>query len=485
MVTLKALAAAASSLVIAACTTVGPDHQAPDARAFTANPIGGDARAASTADEPAADWWRALNDPTLDAFVERAFAENRDLRVAVANVEAARALLNLERVNLRPTGEADASYQRRRLAGAAFGIDGAPFEDTDFFRLGAGASWELDFFGRVRRLTEAARADAEAADYLRRDAESLVAAETARAYVDYRGAELRLAVASRNLEVQRKTLALTRTRLEEGIGSRLDVDRAAAQAKSTEASIAPIEAEQAAAANRLATLLGSNASSVIAELKATPRPLPATPAALAVGDVASLLVRRADVRAAERALAAETARIGVAKAEYFPRVSLVGAVSASAQTLAGAGSDGALGYGVGPTLSWAGFDIPRVRAGVKVAGARAEAALAAYEQSVLEAIEDTQSNLSRYGRGLARYEALVAATKHATDAADLARERFTEGADDFIDVLDAEGRQLAAEAALADAQTAVTADYIAVYRALGAGWSEEGRTTFVQRIGQP
>lgn len=469
MTLIRLLAASASSLTIAACATVGPSYEPPDSTAFTKEPIQSDPALSVDAVEPAQSWWVALEDETLNAFIEKAFAENRDLRVAAANVEAARAALRLERTNLRPTGEAGADYQRRRLSGAGFGVDGASFDDTDYFNVGLNAAWELDFFGRVRSATRAARADAQNAEYLRRDAEALVAAETARAYIDYRGAEIQLAVAEGNLDIQRETRKLTQTRFEEGLGSRLDVARAETQAKTTEASIPPLEAAKTGAANRLATLTGTPVGEVLALLSATGR-LPSPPDALAIGDAQSLLKRRADVRAAERALASATARIGVAKADYFPRVTLVGAVSASAQSLSGVGSDGSFGYGVGPSIAWSGFDIPRVRAQVKAADARADAAFAAYEQTVLTALEETQTALSAYGRERVRFEALNQAAATARESAELARERYDAGADDFIDVLDAEGRRLAAEAALAESQTAVASRFINVYLALGAGW---------------
>lgn len=482
MTMFRSLAASASLLALAACATVGPNYHPPKADAVATRALAVDDAAGAGAEEPAADWWRAMNDETLNALIAAAFAENRDLRVAVANVEAARAAANLTRTNLRPTGQAGADYQRRRLSGSSFGIDGAPFDDTNYYRGAASASWELDFFGRVRRSAEAARADAEAADFLRRDAESLVAAETARAYIDYRGAEVRLRVAERNLEVQNKTLDLVKVRLDEGLGSKLDVARAEAQAKTTEAEVPTFEAAKAAAANRLATLTGASLEDVTAKLGATDKSMPEAPTTIAVGDAARLIVRRADVRSAERRLAAATARIGVAKADYFPRISLLGNVAVSAQTLAGVGAGGAVGYGVGPTLTWSGFDIPRVRAAVKQAGAGAEAAFAAYEQSIFRAVEETQTTLSNFGRERVRYEALAAASADAREATSLAHDRFKEGADDFIDVLDAEQRQLTAEAALAEAQVALSADYIAVYRALGAGWSEAGRTRYVKRL---
>ncbi|MEM9705380.1 MAG: efflux transporter outer membrane subunit [Pseudomonadota bacterium] len=464
----KTLIASASSLTIAACATVGPDYAAPANDGFAPSALQTDDAIVAQADEPAHTWWLALNDETLNRLVETAFDENRDLRQAAANVEAARAAFRLENVNLRPQGELGADYQRRRLAGAAFGLEDTTFPDTDFFDVGASAEWELDFFGRVRRGTEAAFAELGGAEAVRRDAQVLVAAETVRAYTDYRGAALQLDVAQENLRVQTDTLRLTKTRLEEGLGSALDVARAEAQAHTTEASIPPLESASIASANRLATLTGQPVADVQAIL-AENADFPAPPNALAIGDVSSLIDRRADIRAAERTLAAATARIGIAKAEYFPRITLVGAVSASAQTLSGLGDQGAFGYGVGPSLSWAGFDLPRVKAQVKAAGVRAEAAYADYEQTVLTALEETQTALAVYGREKVRFDALEQAPAQARRAADLARTRYDGGVADFLAVLDAEARQLSAEAALAESRTAVTRSFADVHHALGAG----------------
>lgn len=459
----------ASSLMMLVGCAVGPDHQPPEAPGFLGSTIEQDPAFKGLDSDPAQRWWRALNDPSLTTLIERAFAENRDLRQAVANVEAARARARLQRTDLRPTAEASAAYERRRLAGAAFGVDDQLFPDTDFVTLGASAAWELDFVGRVRRLNEAALAEAGAAEALRRDAQSLVAAETARAYVDYRGAALSLAVAERNRTVQAETVSLTRVRMENGMGSRLDLVRAEAQLRTTEARIPRLEAARIAAANRLATLTASPVAE-IETLLADENGLPALPDAVAIGDVEGLMRRRADIRAAERMLAAATARVGIAQADYFPRVTLVGSASVSAVSLGGLDEEGAFGYGIGPSLSWAGFDLPRVAARVDAADATADAAFAAYEQTVLTALEETQTALARHGRERVRYGALAAATERSREAASLARDRLAEGVDDFIDVLDAESRLLEAEASLADSQITALSSFIDVHRALGAGW---------------
>lgn len=457
-------------LGLSACSAIGPDYREPESGISGGQEIAVDPALTSNDDEPSRQWWQELGDASLDALVATAFAENRELRAAVANVSAARALLRLERTNLRPQGSVSAAAERRQIAGAAFGQEDVTFPDIDFYEVGLATSWELDLFGRVRRLTEAALAEAQLSEAIRRDTQALVAAETVRAWADYRGAEIRLAVARRNLEVQRESLRLTRTRLEEGLGSQLDVARAEAQSKTTEASIAPLQSERIAAANRLATLTGTPVAAIHERLQRRSEQLPPPPRELSIGDPGSLILRRADVRGAERALAAATARIGVSRADYLPRISLDGSASLAALSTSALGDSGAFGYNVGPRLTWIGFDVPRVRAQVSAAGARAEAAFAAYEQALLRAFEEAQTAIASYGRETVRFDALVIAAARASEAADLARDRYDAGVDDFLDVLDAESRQLEAEAALAISRAALNRLFADVYRSLGAGW---------------
>ncbi|MEL6338305.1 MAG: efflux transporter outer membrane subunit [Myxococcota bacterium] len=451
---------------------VGPDYEEPSTESMTEAPLEVDGALEPEANEPAHSWWLVFDDEILNGLVATALIENRDLRVAAANVDAAQALLRLERTNRRPQGQIGAQFQRRRLSGAAFGQE-TDFPDTEFYSTNTTAAWEIDFFGRVQRGVEAISAEAGALEALRRDAQVLLVAETVGAYVDYRGAELQLAVAARNLWVQRDTLRITETRLAEGLGTRLDVVRARAQLRATEALIPPIQAVMRAAINRLATLTGATADLTEHVLVFNAMDLPEAPRRLAVGDASSLIARRADVRAAERGLAAATARIGLAKAEYFPRISLVGTIGLSAERAGGLGGAGSLGYSAGPQLSWSGFDVPRVKAQIAAAGARAESAYASFEQTVLVALEETQTALARFGREAVRLESLREAVASAGESAELARDRYAEGADDFIAVLDAEARLLEAEAALAASQVRATQSYVEVYRALGAGWDLE------------
>jgi len=463
------LSAIGLALVLAGCTTVGPDYVKPETQNITPSEIHSDSDAVVDTQEPAQTWWKQFKDPVLDGLVEQALVENKTLAQAIANVNAARARLQLEEVNLRPTGEVTASSQRRQVAGAGFGQSGPLVPDSDLNDITLTAGWELDFVGRVQRLTEAAAADLKMRRALYQDAQVLVVSETALAYIQYVGSDAQIRVAKRNLDVQQQTLDIIESRIEGGMGDKLDAARANAQLNVTRATLPPLFAQRTAAQNRLATLTGQTVAQLQSQLAKSNGTLPVPPEAITIGSPASLLLRRPDVRAAEQQLAAATARIGVAKADYFPRISLVGSASLTALSSSGLDNSGAFGYSVGPQLQWNGFDVPRVRAQVNAAGANAAGALAAYEEAVLLAFEETQTSLTNYGREKARFEALQEATRQANLAVDIAQVRFDEGVDDFINVLDAQTRLLEAEAALEISRVSVSANVARVYRTLGAG----------------
>lgn len=463
---------AASTLVLAACANLGPQsNNAPDMPSAAPAEFRTDPAIDTLSSEPAHDWYRQGGDPVLAALVERAFEENRDLRMAAANLNAARAVLRLQQTGRRPTGEVDASASFGEQSTAGQPGTSVSADPELLYTIGAGASWELDFFGRIARLTEAAAADAEAAAWLRRDAEVLVAAETVRAYIDLRTAETGIRIASENLRLQSETLEITQARLEEGLGSRLDVARAEAQVRTTEASIPPYEGRKEAALNRLATLTGQS----LANLREAAGTADGTEAAsfpdgIEIGDVQGLMQRRADIRAAERELAAATARAGAVRADYFPRISLIGTVSAGATDAGEFGGPGSIGFGIGPRLVWGGFDRPRMDARLAVAEADVEARFARYEKTVLVALEETQTALATYGRERVRLVSLGLALDRAREAAELARLRFEEGADDFLNVLDADSRLLVAEADRLESRANAARALVEIYRTLGAGW---------------
>jgi multidrug efflux system outer membrane protein len=451
----------AATLALAACA-VGPDYQPPQTPAARFE----EATRVQVSEQPfEAEWWEQFGDPTLDDLVSRALAGDLDLRIAAARVEEARALLGATRRVRWPAASAEVARDNQKGPQPAFGISDRV--ETDSYRAGFSTFWEIDVFGRVRRGVEAAAADAEAAEAELRDAQVLVAAEVANTYLDLRGAQKRLVVARANRDNQRETLELTRVRLELGRGNELDVASAAARLSATEASIPPLVAIEAVAAHRLAVLLGVAPGTLGDEVE--PREIAPHLTTLAVGAPDELLRRRADIRAAERRVASATARIGVAKAELFPRLSLSGFIGFVAGDFSDLGESATRAWSMSPVLSWGGFD-SGVRARIVAAEARAEGALADYERVVLLALEETENAFVIYGQDRARLTSVVEQAAASRRAAELARVQYREGALDFLRLLDAERTLLQAEDEVATAETDLNSSVVNIYKALGGGW---------------
>jgi len=460
---------------LAGCAAVGPDYAGPPAStadltaAFASAQEGADSAVSAAA--PPVQWWRQLADPALDALMDQALAANYELRVAGANVAAARALLAEVDTRKRPTVDGNARAQAQRNASAQF--PGADPDRRQPNLVGASGSldlaWELDLFGRVRRSIEAASAELGSAEALRNAVMTAVLADVARAYIDLRGAQMRLAVALRNVEVQRQTLDLVTVLNAEGAATELDVARARTQLLNSQATMPRLRADAVAALNRLTTLTAQAPGALSAGL-ATPRPLPVLPEFLTTGSPVELLRRRADIQAAERALAAASARIGVATAELFPTVSFTGRVGVGAAQLSDLTAAGAPFFALGPTITWNLFDRGAIHARIRQADAGAAARLARYEATVTTALEETDSALNAWLNERVRREQLRQANTTSEEASRLARLRYREGVEDFLTVLDAERNQLAVEDQLALSEIEVAQTLIDIHRALGGGW---------------
>jgi multidrug efflux system outer membrane protein len=464
-------------LGLAGCA-VGPNYVRPDTP--VAQTFAGAAAGPYSSEDTAAKFWTQFGDQTLDRMVDDALDANHDLRIALARLVEARAERRQAQFGLAPTVTASGGYTRERFSQVQ-SPTGAPF-DAHFYDAGFDAFWELDFFGRVRRGVEAQSAEVQGAEASLRDAQVSVTAEVARSYFELRGEQTRLAVARHNVDNERATLALTQARLEAGSGTELDTSRAQSQLSATLATIGPLEADVARSIHRLSVLTGREPNA-LEKLLAPARNLPELPRITAVGDPAGLLRRRPDVRIAERQLAASTALVGVAIGDLFPKVTFTGSFGYSGPDTSSLGDAASRGYVVGPAISWAAFDLGRVRAQVAGSRARADAALAAYEQSVLRALEETEDALVTHAR---TRESLTDATDSAEaslTAARLARTRYEGGVVDFLVVLDAERTQLAAEDRLAQSRTDAATSLIAVYKALGGGWQMTPLPRYVHQAG--
>jgi len=461
-----------AAVLLGAGCAVGPNYHPPTLPApahFT-----GGAQTSFSTNAPVAAWWRGFHDPELTQLVERAAASNLDLRIATANLLEARALRFGAKADFLPSAEGAAGYTNLTYSEAElFNAPGAP-RRQELYDAGFDAAWELDIFGRLRRSYQASTASMEAAAAVRRDVQISLVSEVARNYFELRGAQNELAVLRRNAGNQRETVEITQARLDAGAATELDTARARAQWNNTLAQIPPMESAVARATHRLGVLTAQAPEALVNELSA-PRPLPDLPALVAIGNPGQLLRRRPDIRAAERNLAAATARIGVAVADLFPRVTFNGAIGLEATTFSGLGKAGSDAHAFGPGITWAALDYGHVRARIKAAGAEADAQFARYQKTVLTSLEETENALVDFGRARARLEFLAESVKASQAASVLARSRYENGAADFLTVLDAERVMLEAQDQLAQTQTQAGTALVAVYKALGGGWEEASR----------
>src|SRR5215468_10876504 len=477
--TLIALIALVTLAAVLTGCAVGPNYVKP-ATPVAPQHFAGTTEGAYSAEEAQARFWTEFRDPTLDRLIDDALGANHDLRIALAHLVEARAERHEAQFDFAPTVTASGGYTKQQFPAVTSGF-GEPLTER-YYDAGFDAFWELDFFGRVRRNVEAQSAEVQGAEAGLRDAQVSVTAEVARTYFELRGEQARFAVTWRNVENQRATLQVTQARLEAGRSTELDTARAQAQLSATLTTIGPLEAAIARSIHRLSVLTGKQPEA-LRDLLAPPRELPALPQMTAVGDPAGLLRRRPDIRVAERQLASSTALVGVAIADLFPKVTFTGSFSYSATTPGQLGTAASRGYVIGPGITWAAFDLGRVRAEIASSRARADAALAGYEQTVLRALEETEDALITHARTRDSLGDAAAAAVASQTAARIARTRYEGGAADFLDVLDAERTQLADEDRLAQSRTDAATSLVAVYKALGGGWQDAPLPRYVRQVG--
>ena len=461
---LAALLATASSL--AACA-VGPNFKPPKA-AGDAPFIAASFRQVSTAAPVDDHWWRLYDDPMLDGLVADALAANTDIRVAVAHLERARAQLGGARSALYPQTTISGSTVDQQIPA----FETLPGEPRRYWSVDGGINlnYEVDLFGRVRRSLEAARGDLRAsADDL--DAVRVeVIADTVRAYADATASARQIEVAKQTVALLDKSVRVTGDRVEAGQSERLDLIRITALRDQRQAVVGPLEAERDAALFRLSTLTGRAPRDLPPQAAIRTNPLQLEQP-IPVGDGRSLIARRPDVHEAEQRLAADTARIGVATADLYPRINLTGAVGGTSASLSDAFGAGTLRWLIGPSISWDFPNILATRARIAGAKADAKADLANFDGTVLTALRETETALSAYGHEIERHQALLAARDEADRAARASLNRQREGTIDFLTVLDAERTLADAQGDLAASDTRIAFDQVDLFKALGGGWS--------------
>lgn len=453
--------------ILSGCA-VGPDYAPPDlAVPETWNSqLEEEPGLKKTSRETLADWWTTFDDPILSRLVECAIAGNLDLQKALAQVREARARRGEAEAELFPTLDADGSAVWSRSEA----LQGGSTTTGELYQAGFDAGWELDVFGGKRRSLEAAGADLDASVEEQRDVLVSLLAEVALNYIEVRTYQTRLAVAEDNLRTQEETYRLASWRQEAGLSDELAAQQARYNLENTRSQIPALRAAAAAAMNRLAVLLGEPPGSLEKELRES-GPIPSAPLAVVVGIPADTLRRRPDVRQAERQLAAQTARVGEATAELYPKFNLSGSIGLETLSLSHPSSSGIVSLTGGPIVSWPIFRAGAIRQNIAVQEAIQEQYLIAYESVVLDALEEVENALTNWVEEQERRDSLDKATKAAQIAAELARHKYQAGLTDFDNVLEAQRSLLSFQEQLAQSNGTVASNLVRLYKVLGGGWT--------------
>lgn len=460
-------ALAAGALASAACK-VGPDYEPPvaDPEVVTESFDGVEDPAFKAGETDITTWWTVFDDPQLTALIQRAAEGNKDLKLAVSRVGEARSRLGFAKAGRYPSVGigGGASLANDQFTG---------FETRTRSSIGADVSWELDVFGRVARQIEAADAEFTATEEDERDVRVSLFAEVARAYIGVRALQMQLASAESNIQSQREILDLTLSRRSTGISSDLDVARAESVLAASEATVPPLRINLAREINTLGVLIGKNPTALQQEL-AEPRPIPVPPTEITVGVPADLLRQRPDIRAAERRLAAQTARVGIATADLYPTFGIEGTLGFSDQ-FSGANLFDAASrqFSLGPSMRWTIFDGGRTRSAIAVEDALVEQALLLYEQAVLSALEEVETSMTTFTEEGVRVGALEQAATSSGEALRLATILYKGGLIDYEQVLDVQRSVLGQEIEVSNARGQAATSLVMLYRALGGGWDPD------------
>ena len=489
---MKAYRLLAGGLVgaVAACAA-GPNYHVPkpdEPPAFVAQVSADTAFKTEAAPVDLTVWWRALNDAELDSLVDRAVRSNLDLEIALDRLQQARTYEAVVVGAALPAVDASAAAGRGTGSDLTKGRgdqilrsadNGAGLQHINTLA-GFSAAWELDIFGKFRREFEAARDDTQGARAARSEVLTAVVADVVRAYVDLRGFQVRVGILRKASEVLTESLRIVNIRYERGITNELDVALATRELASLEAQIAPVEAQASAAQYTLAVLVGEYPETMAKELD-KPDLIPSMPAATEPGVPLDLLKRRPDIQQAERELAANTARIGVATASLFPQISITGSIGSQSQGWGSIPSIGKHIWSFGPGAVWPLLDFGALDAQVDIADLAAHASLLNYRKTILNAVQQVDTSVDVYQAQQARMEKLGTAMTAGQRAVDLATARYNRGLTDFLNVVDAERQFYDLQEQYAEAQVAQGEEFVKLYKSLGGGWQNYQAVPAIRR----
>ena len=487
------------SIVSTSCIRVGPDYEKPDIAMPDAWSVEGvvDGEKDTVALQT---WWTSFEDPVLDGLIDTAKKNNMDLKLAAARVLLARAQLGYARGALYPNLTGKGAFQSTRTSRAFSPTPSAPSllesmqsllnegstetvvmqilntpkpskpdVTTEFHQLGIESAWELDMWGRIRRSILSAKAGLESNVELYRDVLRLTLAEVASTYIEIRTVQQRLYLARENVKLQEETLKLTQNRYDAGLAPLLDVHQAESNLSRTRALIPSFLSQQEQAAHRLALLLGEMPNAALTDLLA-PAPIPSPNSFADLGIPADTLRQRPDIRAAERALAAQTEQIGIATADLYPLFSLSGTITLEDNRVNSLFNRHNTAYNLGPGVSWNLFDAGRVRNAIKIEEARTEEALATYEKTVITAMQEVTSAMVAYAREVEKEQELARGIRAVQESVRQVGMLYKAGLTDFQNVLDMQRSLTDAQDSHATSQGQVVLNLIGLYRTLGGGW---------------
>lgn len=453
--------------------TVGPDFVKPDDRlaAIQLLPRADYAQSQETSTESVpASWWALFNDPLLSDLESRAQAGNLDLQIASERIEQSRAQLGIASSTQLPSVGASTSYSREAISEhGKFAALGAPTKASDFWQSGFDADWELDLWGKARRLRESAAATFEATRYEREAARVTLSAEVARTYLQLRGTQAQLDIARQNLKIADRTLRLVESREHNGVATRFETSSARAQSATIEALVPDLTQRRNTLMNALALLLGEKPRSLDAQLMKA-MPLPSLPTNVPVGLPSELAHRRPDILRAEARLHAATAAIGVAKADFYPRISLRGRTGVEAFELNDLSSWDSRFFSIGPTVYLPIFQGGRLKRRLALSEARQKATAIAYRQTVLRAWHEVDNALDAWAAQQNRHAELLISYEQNKQALHAAERSYQEGAAGYLNVLAAQRSTLASQTRLNDSATKAALTLVNLFKSLGGGW---------------
>lgn len=464
-------------LIISGCAPVGPDYRKPETEAPATWHTELKQGLSTETINPAqlAEWWTIFNDPVLTGLVEQAIKKNLDLKQAMAKVREARARRGVSGAELYPALDMKGSASRSK--GAENSGGGAT---RNHYAVGFDAGWEIDIFGGKRRSVEAAEAELGASHENLRDVMVSLSAEVALNYLDIRTTQKRLAVAKKNIAAQKEAFEFIDWRYQAGLSNELALQQARYNLESTQSQIPLLRKSLEEAKNRMSVLIGQIPGS-LNELLEVLQPIPVIPPTVAVGVPAETLRQRPDIRRAERNLAAQTARIGAATSDLYPKFRLSGSIGLEALEPGDFFRSGNDSWTIGPGVSWNIFDAGAIRRNIEVQNAVQEQYLLAYEATVLGALEEVENALNAYAEDQLRRERLIVAVNAARQAEKLAGQQYSAGLTDFTTVLDAQRSLLSFDDQLAQSDGTVTANLIRLYKALGGGWHSMANAYFQKK----